>query len=76
MKNIDETKTYSVVRLKFQGYSMSVPIRCSDGGYAVKKLHYEVIDWGGRKYRCAYDHDDRTIYIDIYALGGADESSS
>jgi hypothetical protein len=75
MKKFDESKTFSVVRMRLRGYSMSVPIRCPGGGYSTKKLHYEVIDWGGKKYRCAYDHDARTIYVDTQAMEEAVESS-
>jgi hypothetical protein len=76
MKKWTIEKTYSVVRMELQGYSMSVPIRCKDGGYSMRKLHYEVIDWAGRKRRCALDHVERVIYLDTHAMEEAVESSS
>jgi hypothetical protein len=42
----------------------------------MRKLRYEVIDWGGKKYRCAYDHFAKVIYIDTHAMEEAVESSS
>ena len=76
MKNWTREKTYGIVRMRLQGYSMSIPVRTKDGGYSMRKLHYEVIDWSGRKHRCAYDHDGRVIYIDTHIMEEAVEGSS
>jgi hypothetical protein len=76
MKNWTREKTYGIVRMEIRGDSMSVPIRLPDGGYSMRKLRYEVIDWGGKKYRCAYDHFAKVIYIDTHAMEEAVESSS
>jgi hypothetical protein len=76
MKNYDEEKTYSVQRMKLQGYSIGVPFRLEDGGIGVRTLHYEVIEFGGNTYRCAKDHQENVIYIDTHAMEEAVESSS
>jgi hypothetical protein len=76
MKNYEIEKTYRVVRMKLQGYSMSIPHRDSYGGIVVRKLHYETIEFGGNLYRCAKDHQENVIYIDIHAMEEAIESSS
>jgi hypothetical protein len=72
----DITKTYRVVRMKLVGYSMTIPENRPDGGITCRKINYEVIDFGGKKYRCAKDHQDRVIYIDTHAMEEAVESSS
>lgn len=69
-------KTYRVVRLRLIGYSMSVPYRCSDGGIACRKIDYEKIDFGGKTYLCAKDHQEQVIYIDTHAVEENLEKSS
>jgi len=76
MKKYDKEKTYRVVRLELLGYSMSVPFQHEEGGIGVRTLHYEEIDFGGKKYRCAKDHQFRVIYIDTHAMEEAVEGSS
>jgi hypothetical protein len=76
MVNYDAEKTYRVVRMKLQGYSMSIPYQHYHGGIGVRKLHYETIEFGGNLYRCAKDHQENVIYIDIHAMEEAIESSS
>jgi len=71
----DTVKTYQVVRMEFAGFSISIPYRAKDGGIACRTIQYEVIDFGGKKYRCAKDHQERVIYIDTHAMEGVDESS-
>jgi len=75
MKRYDEEKTYSVQRMKLQGYSMSVPERTEDGGYACRTIHYETINYGGKNYRCGKDHKNKVIYIDTHAMEEPSESS-
>ena len=75
LANYDIEKTYRVVRMKLQGYSMSVPYQHKDGGIGVRKLRYETIDFGGNRYRCAKDHQEKVIYIDTHAMEEAVESS-
>ena len=70
----DIVKTYRVVRLTLAGYGMSVPERMPDGGYHCRTIRYEVIDFGGKSYRCAKDHQERVIYIDIHAMEVPNES--
>lgn len=72
----DIVKTYRVVRMTLQGYGMSVPFLDKDGGYYCRTIRYEVIDFGGKNYRCAKDHQERVIYIDTHAMEEAVESSS
>jgi len=74
--NYDKEKTYSVQRMKLQGYSLSIPEQDADGGYYCRKLLYERIDYGGKTYRCAKDHKNKVIYIDTHAMEVAVESSS
>jgi hypothetical protein len=79
--NMDETKydivkTYRVVRMKFVGYGMTIPEKRPDGGITCRTINYEVIDFGGKKYRCAKDHQENVIYIDTHAMEEAVESSS
>jgi hypothetical protein len=74
-RNYDEEKTYSVVRMDLQGYSMSIPQLAEGGGITCRKIHYEVIDFGGKKYRCGKDHQEKVIYIDTHAMEEAVESS-
>jgi hypothetical protein len=79
-RDVDETKydivkTYRVVRMKFAGYGMTVPERMPDGGIKGRTINFEVIDFGGKKYRCAKDHQDHVIYIDTHAMEEAIESS-
>lgn len=69
-------KTYRVVRLALCGYSMSVPYREDDGGISCRQIHYEKIDFGGKLYLCAKDHQERVIYIDTHALEDRLEKSS
>ena len=76
MKKYDEEKTYNVQRMKLQGYSMSVPERAEDGSYICIKIHYEVINFGGKNYRCGKDHKNKVIYIDTQAMEEPIESSS
>jgi len=71
----DITKVYRVVRMKFSGFSVAVPERTPDGGIHCRTLHSEVIDFGGKNYRCAKYHQDRVIYIDTHAMEKPDESS-
>jgi hypothetical protein len=72
----DIVKTYRVVRLRLQGYSLSLPYYCEDGGIGNRKIHYEEIEFGGKTYFCAKDHQERVIYIDTHAMEEAVESSS
>jgi hypothetical protein len=72
----DKVKTYQVVRLKLQGFGMSVPYLHEEGGMGIRTIEYETIDFGGKKYRCAKDHQYRVIYIDTHAMEEAVESSS
>jgi hypothetical protein len=74
-KNYDIEKTYRVVRLDLAGYAISIPYRVACGGIACRTLRYEVMDFGGKKYRCAKDHKDKVIYIDNHAMEEALESS-
>jgi hypothetical protein len=76
MKNYEIEKTYRVVRMKLQGYSMSIPYQAYYGGIGSRKLHYETIEFGGNIYRCAKDHRENVIYIDTHAMEEAIESSS
>jgi hypothetical protein len=72
----DVEKTYRVIRMNLQGYSMSIPYQHFHGGIGVRKLHYETIEFGGNLYRCAKDHEENVIYIDTHAMEEAIESSS
>ncbi len=72
----DIVKTYRVVRLAFTGFSISIPYRAEDGGIACRTIQYEVIDFGGKNYKCAKDHQERVIYIDIHEMEEAHEGSS
>lgn len=76
MKNYDKEKLYAVRRLRLKGYSMSVPELAKDGGYACRKIDYEIINFGGVDYRCAKDHVTQVIYIDTHTVEEALESSS
>ena len=72
----DIEKTYQVVRMKFVGFSIAIPHRTDDDGISCRTIPYEVIDFGGKRYKCAKDHDNRVIYIDTHAVEEAVESSS
>jgi hypothetical protein len=74
-KQYDIARTYRVVRMPFIGYSISIPIRTECGGIACRKLHYEMIEYGGKILRCAKDHQERVIYIDTHTMEDALESS-
>jgi hypothetical protein len=71
----DIEKTYQVVRMPFTGYSISIPMRADCGGIACRKLHYELIEFGGQILRCAKDHQEKVIYIDTHTMEDALESS-
>ncbi len=71
----DIEKTYTVVRIEFTGFSISIPYRAEDGGIFCRTIQYEVIDFGGKNYRCAKDHQERVIYIDTHAMEEVNEGS-
>jgi hypothetical protein len=67
--------SYRVVRLPLAGYGMTVPERMPEGGVRCRSIRYEKIEFGGKSYLCAKDHQDRVIYIDTHAMEEAIESS-
>ena len=75
MTNYDKEKTYRVVRMKFTGFSISIPYRAECGGISCRTIHHEFIDYGGKKYMCAKDHQEQVIYINTHAVEEAIESS-
>ncbi len=73
MKNYNKEKGYRIVRMKFTGFSIAIPYRAEDGGIGCRTIPFEMIEYGGKEYRCAKDHRDKVIYIDIQATGDANE---
>ena len=68
-------KTYQIIRMKFTGFSITIPHRAKCGGIAGRNLHFEMINYGGKILRCAKDHQERVIYIDTHTMEEALESS-